>query len=506
MIEVDFSQLPEVTNERFYPLYFDDSRYLVMVGGGGSGKSVFAASKLIYRCMTEPGHKYIVVRKVKETLRDSAYAELVNCIDRWGMRELWQIPKGRSSELYLKCLNGSQVLFFGLDDVEKMKSIQGVTGIWVEEASEIEQGDYRQLNIRLRGKTKYKKQMIISFNPIHKGHWLEDEFLWPDWSSRKSDATTHHSTYKDNRFLDEENKRVLEAFKDTDPYYYMVYCLGQWGIIGKTIFPAQIVSERIAYLKDQKPLKRGFFVFGYRLDEPEQIDTKSIKWIDDAYGYISIYHEPIPGQCYVIGGDTAGDGSDNFTGQTVDIETGIQSAVLKHQFDEDLYARQMYCLGLYYNTALLSIETNFSTFPVKELQRLRYPHQYRREKVDEISTRKEYRFGWRTTTKSRPLAIANLVKWVRTNIDSINDIGTLEEMLTFVRNEKGKAEAQAGKHDDLIIGLAIAHATKHQGYLGAGEGFLPGANGRPRRYDFTTEAGRDEDEDDYDDTEIGFYG
>jgi len=429
------------------------------VGGGGSGKSVFAASKVIYRCMTEPGHKYIVVRKVKETLRDSAYAELVKCIERWGMRELWKVPKGRSSELYLKCLNGSQILFFGLDDVEKMKSIEGVTGIWVEEASEIDQGDYRQLDIRLRGKTKYKKQMIISFNPIYKDHWLEDEFINPDWSSKKADATVHHSTYKDNKFLDAENIRVLEAFKDKDPYYYMVYCLGEWGVIGKTIFPAQIVSERIAYLKNRKPLKAGFFAFEYINDK---IVDNTITWIDDTDGYIKIYEEPKKGYPYVAGGDTAGDGSDNFTGQVLNNVTGNQAAVLKHQFDEDLYTRQMYCLCRHYNQALAAIEINFSTFPVKELQRLGYWHQFKREAIDEITKKKYHKYGFQTNKLSRPLIIAELVQTVRERPELFSDIATLEEMLTFVRNEKGRAEAQEGKHDDLIMGLAIANHARGQ--------------------------------------------
>ena len=460
MIEVDFSQLPEVTNDKFYPLFFDQGRYLVLVGGGGSGKSVFAASKIIYRAMLEPGHRFLVVRKVKETLRDSVFAELVNCIDRWGMRELWSIPKGRSSEIYLKCLNGSEILFFGLDDVEKRKSIQGITGIWIEEASELEPGDFRQLNIRLRGQTKYKKQMILSFNPIYKGHWLEGEFLNPDWSSKKPDATTHHSTYKDNRFLDEENKAVLEAFKDTDDYYYTVYCLGEWGVLGKTIFPAQIVSERIAQLRDTKPLKRGFFAYDY---QNEKIVDSSIKWIDDQEtGYISIYEEPKNGHPYVIGGDTAGDGSDYFTGCCVNNVTGQDAATLRHQFDEDLYARQMYCLGRYYNNALLGVETNFSTFPVKELQRLGYHHQFIREYVDSISKKTEKKYGFQTTKLSRPLIIAELVQAVRDCPKLFNDIATLEEMLTFVRNEKGKAEAQEGKHDDLIIGRAITEHIRWQ--------------------------------------------
>lgn len=460
MIEVDFSQLPEVMNDKFYPLLFDANRYLVLVGGGGSGKSVFAASKTIYRCMTEPGHKFLVVRKVGDTLRDSVFAELVNCIERWGMRELWKIPKGRSSEIYLKCLNGSEILFFGLDSVEKRKSIQGITGIWIEEASELDPGDYRQLNIRLRGKTKYPKQMIISFNPIYKGHWLEGEFLNPDWSSKKPDATTHHSTYKDNKFLDEESKLVLESFKDTDPYYYTVYCLGEWGVLGKTIFPAKIVNERIAYLRNRKPLKRGFFVYEYK---EEKIVDKTIRWIDDPEtGYISIYEESRRGYPYVIGGDTAGEGSDFFTGQVLNNVTGQQVAVLKHQFDEDLYAKQMYCLGKHYNNALLGIETNFSTYPVKELQRLGYTNQFRREVEDQITKKLRPVYGFQTNKLTRPYVISNLVTVVREQPELFNDIGTLEEMLTFVRNENGKAEAQDGKHDDLIMGLAIAHYVREQ--------------------------------------------
>lgn len=224
-ITVDFSRLPEVINPGFYPLLFDNSRYLVLVGGGGSGKSVFASQKVIYRCMTEPGHRILVARKVMNTLRDSVFAELVNTIDRWGMRDLWNVPKGRSSDLYLRCKNGSEILFAGLDDVEKLKSIARITGIWIEEASELDQTDYRQLDIRLRGQSRYPKQMIITFNPIYKGHWLEEEFLNVDWSPKKADCTTHHSTYKDNLFLDDESKAVLEAFRDTDEYYYMVYCL-----------------------------------------------------------------------------------------------------------------------------------------------------------------------------------------------------------------------------------------------------------------------------------------
>jgi phage terminase large subunit len=179
-------------------------------------------------------------------------------------------------------------------------------------------------------------------------------------------------------------------------------------------------------------------------------------------GYISVYEEPKPGYPYVIGGDTAGDGSDNFTGQVLNNVTGNQVAVLLHQFDEDLYTRQMYCLGKHYNMALEAIEINFSTYPVKELQRLGYRNQYKREAIDEISNKKYHKYGFQTNKMSRPLIIAGLVQVVREHPELINDVGTLEEMLTFVRNEKGRAEAQEGKHDDLIMGLAIAHHARGQ--------------------------------------------
>ena len=136
-IEIQFPPLPEIMNDCFIPLLDNDSRYLVLKGGGGSGKSVFTAQKIILKKMLEePGHRILVVRKVAKTLRESVFAELRNVIRRWGLTQLFKIPKGASSELYIQCVNGNEIVFAGLDDVEKLKSIVGITGIWIEEASE----------------------------------------------------------------------------------------------------------------------------------------------------------------------------------------------------------------------------------------------------------------------------------------------------------------------------------------------------------------------------------
>ena len=227
---------------------------------------------------------------------------------------------------------------------------------------------------------------------------------------------------------------------------------------GKTIFDAQKVTERMISLRDTKP-REGFFVYDY---QAEKVVDDSIKWINEPGGYINVYEEPQKGYPYVIGGDTAGEGSDSFTGQVLNNVSGKQVATLKHQFDEDLYAKQMYCLGRYYNNALLGIETNYSTYPVKELARLGYPNQFMRETEDSITHKLKKVFGFQTTKLTRPVAISGLVELVREHTELFSDIATLEEMLTFVRNEQGKAEAQEGKHDDLIMALAIAYYVRGQ--------------------------------------------
>jgi phage terminase large subunit len=450
-IDID---VDEIMNEWSIPLLDEQSRYLILYGGAGSGKSVTAAQKIIIRCLEEKGHKFLVVRKVANTMRNSVFSLLRGTIAEWGLSELFKVNK---SDMDITCVNGNQIIFAGLDDVEKLKSVHGVTGMWLEEASEMLQEDFQQLDLRLRGQTKYYKQIMISFNPISITHWLKLVFF----DLKKSNSKVIHTTYKDNTFIDDEYKSTLEALKEQDPYYYSVYALGEWGVTGKTIFNAQKVNERISYLRQHNPvLKRGYF--DYKKDVADKIKDETISWIDDPDGSIHVFEEPKNRYPYVIGGDTAGDGSDNFTGQAINNITGKQVARLRQTFDEDLYAEQMYCLGKYYNYALLSIETNFSTHPVKVLTRLGYSNMFIREREDTYTGSIQKTYGFNTNKLTRASALAILVAIVRENVDWINDMDTLFEMLTFVRDEKGKAAAQEGSKDDLILGLAIGYYSRGQ--------------------------------------------
>ena len=216
------------------------------------------------------------------------------------------------------------------------------------------------------------------------------------------------------------------------------------------------IIERIQQLNSQV-YRQGYFDYDY-----DGLKITNIRWVDDKRGEIKIYRDVEERHPYVIGGDTAGDGSDYFVGQVLDNSTGEQVAVLRKQYGEEQYARQMYCLGRYYNNALLGIEVNFSTYPVKELCRLEYPNLYLRQKEDIVRTEYEHKYGFKTTTSTRPAALAALATVVREEIDTINDIDTLREMLTFIKNDHGKPVAEQGKHDDLVMGLAIAHYIRPQ--------------------------------------------
>lgn len=442
-----YKGLRETNNAKFVPLFFDKHRYLVLKGGGGSGKSIFAGRKVLERCVAEKNHRFLVCRKVGRTLRNSCFTQLVGQLSEYYPDVQTKINRGDMAIYFPE--TKSEILFSGLDDVEKLKSIYNITGIWIEEASELLESDFNQLDIRLRGETEYYKQIILSFNPISIVHWLKLRFF----DQRDERAYLHETTYKDNRFLDEDAIRTLEEFKNTDEYYYDVYCLGNWGVTGKSVFDGRAVSRRLTEI--QPPRKVGVM----------NDDTEEIGFTEEANGWLKIYREPEKTHPYVIGGDTAGDGSDSCVLQVMDAITTEQVAVLRSaDMDEDVFARQCYCLGRWYNDALIALEANFSTYPIRELERLRYPKQFVREQFDDLTHKVKTSFGFRTDMKTRPVIISDLVRFVRESVGEINDRTTLEEMLSFIRNpDTYKPEAEEGAHDDCVMALAIALFARNSG-------------------------------------------
>lgn len=316
--------------------------------------------------------------------------------------------------------------------------------------------------------------------------WWKTKEYRTNFESNKTKEDFMNKVYNSNEWIFErikiliENKHLeleqvywyykkYEKYIDKDLIKQEYPCSAEEAFLasGNCIFDKEKIINRIQQLKG--PIKQGYFKYETYYNEKENevlIDDNSIQWVEDVHGYIKVYEEPIEGYPYVLGGDTAGDGSDNFTGQALNNITGNQAAVLKHQFDEDMYAKQMYCLGICYNKALIGIETNYSTYPNKELERLQYPNLFIREKEDTYTHKPIKSYGFETNKKTRPIIIARLVEEYRDNIEQVNDKDTLKEALTFIKNENGRPEAQEGYHDDLIMAKAIAHYIRpSQTYL-----------------------------------------
>jgi phage terminase large subunit len=461
----------KVFNDVYLPYLENDDRYLIFYGGGSSGKSYFIAQRWIYKLIHPARCNLLVTRQTGDTNRRSTFPLIKQVISNWNLAQHFKINE---SDMRIKCLlTGNEVAFAGLDDVEKIKSITfengELTHIWCEEATEMQEADINQLKVRLRG-GKTKKQIVLSFNPINIQHWIKGHFI------DSGLATVCFSTYKDNKFLTEDDRKALEELKNIDEYTYNVYCLGQWGILGKTVFDARAIQKRLEDIP--KAIKTGYFAYDY-----DGLNLTNIRWVNDKDGYIKLYQIPNVPQMtqYCIGGDTAGEGSDYFVGQVLDAKTGEQVAVLRHQFDADQYTRQMYCLGKYYKDALIGIEANFDTYPIMELQRIGYPKQYVRESQDTYTGKTKKSFGFKTTSLTRPTAISRLIEIVREHCNILNDKETLEELLTIIRNEKGRIEAPQGGHDDMMMSLAIAYQVKEQ-VVFAVEPIIT-----PRAYNFSIE-------------------
>lgn len=221
----------KVFNDIYYNYLFDYSRrYEVYYGGAGSGKSVFVVQKLVTKALRSK-RKVLVVRKVGRTLKDSVFDLVIETLKKW---QIYNASKINLTTYTIILPNGSVFLFKGMDDSEKIKSITDITDIWCEEATELSEDDFTQLDLRLRALVD-NLQIICSFNPVSKLNWVYKRWFAPD-AVIGEDTLVLKSTYKDNRFLPEAYIKALEDKAKTNPNYYKVYTLGEFTTLDRLVF------------------------------------------------------------------------------------------------------------------------------------------------------------------------------------------------------------------------------------------------------------------------------
>lgn len=206
----------------YFPMLFDYSnRWEVYKGSAGSGKSYSITQKLIIRACSEK-IRILVTRRYGSTLRNTCFSLFKEILTKWKITPYVNI---RETDFNIRFPNGSEVIFMGLDEETKLLSLNNIGTVWIEEAYEVPKPIIEQLNLRMRGKNK-NQQIILSFNPISKNHWLYDFCEINPPSSFKY----IHSTYKDNPFLNDDYIKELEELYTRNPAKARVFCDGQWGV------------------------------------------------------------------------------------------------------------------------------------------------------------------------------------------------------------------------------------------------------------------------------------
>lgn len=230
MPKINLTIRPAAFNDAYYPYLLDYTRrYEVYYGGAGSGKSVFIAQKILIKAIRRK-RKVLIIRKFGTTLKDSVFQLIIDTLKKWHLFQYCDVNK---STYTITLPNESVILFKGLDDSEKIKSITDITDIWCEEGTELSEDDFTQLDLRLRALVD-DLQIFISFNPVSKLNWVYRRWFGPD--KVITNTLILKTTYKDNKFLPKEYIDALEAKARTNPNYYRVYTLGEFTTLDKLVF------------------------------------------------------------------------------------------------------------------------------------------------------------------------------------------------------------------------------------------------------------------------------
>ncbi|WP_321999380.1 PBSX family phage terminase large subunit [Bacillus pumilus] len=265
-------------NPHFRKFLFDwDQKFQFLVGGYGSSKSYHIALKLILKLLDEK-RTALVIREVYDTHRDSTFSLFEEIVNDLGLDHVIQC---RTSPLMLKFHNGSRIIFKGLDKPAKLKSINNISIIWIEECSEVKYEGFKELLGRLRHPT-LQLHMILSTNPVGQDNWtyrhffkddqnnrfiLDDERLYKERTIAINDTYYHHSTAEDNLFLPVSYIKQLDELKEYDPDLYRIARKGHFGVNGIRVLPQFQVQPHedvmLAISNINRPLLRAGMDFGF---------------------------------------------------------------------------------------------------------------------------------------------------------------------------------------------------------------------------------------------------
>lgn len=287
-IVLQFDKPSKVFNKHMFLKLEDYSKATeIHYGGASSGKSHGVVQKVVIKACKQwrKPRKVLFLRKVGVSLKDSIFADVLACLGDFGLLDRCKV---NMTDYRITLPNGAEFLFKGMDDPEKIKSIKGISDIVMEEATEFTLDDYTQLTLRLRDRKHLSRQIFLMFNPVSKLNWVYKHFFGEDAEVDFNRVGIHHTTYKDNKFLDAENRKTIEELEKRNPAYYRIYALGEFATLDKLVFPVY-KAQRLDKSSDKlKTLTSDFGLdFGYVNDPSAFVHVK----VDEAKKIIYIVEE-----------------------------------------------------------------------------------------------------------------------------------------------------------------------------------------------------------------------
>lgn len=235
------------------PLWESNKRFIVLNGGGGSGKSRSIVQRLCYLFMHYDDIIIAVIRESMPILKRSVYMgdpSIVRTLRDWNIPvdDWWNKTDG----IITNPNNNSEFRFIGLDSAEKIKS-QNWNYCWIEEATELSLEKWMQCDTRMRRPNKHgPDQMFISYNPISIYNWVLQLFVANPSEYIKENSVVHFSNFMDNPFLPKEAIISMFDKAEKDENYYWTYVVGKAGIPVGQIYTNIKFSYRDGVYNDDK--------------------------------------------------------------------------------------------------------------------------------------------------------------------------------------------------------------------------------------------------------------
>lgn len=295
-----------------------DYKTYLLLGGYGSGKSYHVALKIILKLLEER-RTALVVRNVKETIKDSCFALFKEILEKMDLLSdervrYNNIPKNGKviavqSPMEIRFPNGSRIIFRGMDNTEKVKSIHGVSIVWIEECSEISKDAYTELLGRVREPNK-TLHFILTSNPVGKWNWIYDTFFIHTEEEGKEQIIQdeqefyrrrtiikngiyyHHSLPDDNPFLPKSYIETLNELKQMDKQLWVVARWGRFGANGTRVLPNFEIAKNAKEFKNKvNNISSNYHFFGLDFGFEESFNALISCCVDDAQKILYIYDE-----------------------------------------------------------------------------------------------------------------------------------------------------------------------------------------------------------------------